>query len=201
MYNWRNMTVEQRDSVLSLRKLAKRPWHSPPHRLSARTTFHLTAATYEHRHVIGQSAERMDTFEQELLAAVTKHGETLIAWCVLPNHYHLLLDAPQVAGTLYELGRLHGRSSCRWNKEDCSPGRKCWNCVSDRAMRTERHRWATLNYVMHNPVHHGYSQQWQDWPYSNAAAYLESIGRAEAERRWQEYPLYDYGKGWDDASL
>jgi putative transposase len=65
-------------------------------------------------------------------------------------------------------------------------------------MKSERHFWATINYIHHNPVKHGYVQHWQDWPFSSAAAYLESVGRKEAERVWHEYPITEYGKGWDE---
>jgi len=54
-----------------------------------------------------------------------------------------------------------------------------------------------LNYVLHKSVRHGYVERWQDWPYSNAAQFLEEVGRDLAERRWREYPILDYGKDWD----
>jgi putative transposase len=68
-------------------------------------------------------------------------------------------------------------------------------------MKSERHFWATLNYVLHNAVRHSYVERWQDWPYSSAAQYLEEVGREEAERRWREYPVLDYGNDWDPPEL
>ena len=68
-------------------------------------------------------------------------------------------------------------------------------------MRSERHFWATMNYVHHNPVHHGYCSKWQDWPFSSAAPFLEKVGTEEAARIWTMYPLLDYGEGWDDPEL
>ena len=66
-------------------------------------------------------------------------------------------------------------------------------------MKSERHFWASMNYVLHNAVHHGYAQRWQDWPYSNARDYLEEVGHEEALRRWHEYPIESYGRDWDPA--
>ena len=37
--------------------------------------------------------------------------------------------------------------------------------IVERAMRSDRHFWATLNYAHHNPVHHGYVARWTDWPW------------------------------------
>ena len=68
-------------------------------------------------------------------------------------------------------------------------------------MRSDEHVQATLNYIHHNPVHHGYVERWQEWPYSSAAIYLQAVGMAEAERRWKAYPVLDYGKGWDDPEM
>ena len=68
-------------------------------------------------------------------------------------------------------------------------------------MRSEAHIYATVNYIHHNPVHHGYVERWQEWPYSSAADYLESVGGDEAARRWREYPILDFGKGWDDPEM
>jgi putative transposase len=64
-------------------------------------------------------------------------------------------------------------------------------------MKSIRHFWATLNYVHHNPVHHGYVTEWQDWPWSSAAEYLKQMGRARALEIWKQYPIMDYGKKWD----
>ena len=201
MYNWRKMTPEQRDYVLELRKLERRPWHGPPHRIGETTLYHVTAANYEHKAIIGTNPERLAEFENKLLDSVSSQDGSILAWCLLPNHYHILLDTPNVLNVLAGLGRLHGSTSHGWNLEDKTVGRTCWHRAVERGMRTERHYWVTLNYIHHNPVHHGYVSRWQEWPFSSAAKYLENVGADVARQRWQEYPLLDYGKGWDDPAV
>ena len=80
-------------------------------------------------------------------------------------------------------------------------GSKVWHGVADRAMRDTSHFWATLNYIHHNPVRHGYAESWHDWPWSSASSYLEEVGRSQAESIWKSYPVLDYGKGWDDPEM
>ncbi|MEP6912446.1 MAG: hypothetical protein ABI923_06815 [bacterium] len=55
-------------------------------------------------------------------------------------------------------------------------------------MKSERHFWATLNYVHHNPVHHGYAKHWQDWPWSSAREFLEEVGHEKAKGDMAEVP-------------
>jgi len=76
-------------------------------------------------------------------------------------------------------------------------GRKVWFSCAETGMKSDPHFWATLNYVHHNPVHHGYVRHWQDWPFSSGAAFLDKVGRGEAQELWKEYPIGNYGKGWD----
>jgi putative transposase len=143
----------------------------------------------------------MTEAEAELLAVLSPGCIEILAWCVLPNHYHVLVASVDILRILADLGRFHGRSSYRWNGEDRCRGRKCWHRCAEREMRTDRHKWATLNYVHHNPVHHGYVEHWQDWPYSSAAQFLEEVGPEAAREYWRAYPLLDYGRGWDDPEM
>jgi putative transposase len=201
MYRSRRLTPEQRKAALEYRQKHKRPWHNPPHYASDSGLYMITAACFEHRAIIGFSHERMAAFEAELLAAAIAHTQEIYAWCVLPNHYHVLLLSRDVHGLLSATGKLHGRSSYSWNLEEDCRGRQVWHAAAETEMKSERHFYASLNYVLHNAVRHGYVERWQDWPYSNAAEYVAALGRDECERRWLEYPILDYGNDWDPPEM
>jgi len=198
MYYWRKLTAEQRADVLEYRKTQRMPWHAPPHfDYKGEQRFIVTAACYEHKPIIGISTERMVECESALLEICKTLEIVLYAWCVLPNHYHILVKSPEIRTLLQSIGRFHGSSSFRWNGEDRSRGRKVWFRAIERSMRSARHFVASLNYIHHNPVKHGYCHKWQDWPFSSVREYLEAVGREDAERIWQEYPVLDYGREWD----
>ncbi len=198
MYDYRRMTSEERTRVMEYRRLRNLPLHSPPHwAMGFSAQYLVTAACFEHTPIIGESPERLTECEEQLLAACQQHASKIYAWCVLPNHYHMLLGSRRIKTLCQELGRFHGRSSFIWNREDGQRGRKVWFRCFDREIRSERHFWATLNYIHHNPVHHGHVQKWQDWIWSSAAKFLESVGRERAAQLWKDYPILDYGKGWD----
>jgi len=198
MYYYRQTTPEQRELILEDRKRKRHPWHSPPHReVEGNCSYLVTAACYEHHHIIGQTDERMTECEQELVKTCADFGADISAWCLLPNHYHILLRTEKIKALLKQLGQFHGRSSFRWNGEDGRRGRKCWFNAFERYIRSERHFWASLNYVHNNAVHHGYVDKWKDWPWSSAEDFLAQHGREETLRIWLEYPLLNYGKKWD----
>jgi putative transposase len=200
-YLWRKLTPKQREELMAWRKRQGLPWHRPPHRVSEKTRYHVTAACFEHRPHIGWGEERMRSFCDTLLGVFKGQNALIHAWCVLPNHYHALIETNDIPELLSELGRMHGRLSFLWNNEENTRGRQVWCGAAERYMRNESHFWATMNYVHNNPVHHGYVRRWQDWPFSSAEEYLAEMGRESVEKTWRDYPVRDYGKGWDDAEL
>ena len=199
MYNWRKLTVAQREELFAWRKQRHMPWHSPPHMEGSRHVYHLSAACYEHHPIIGANVKRMAAFAEHLLDTLTRCNCRIHAWCVLPNHYHILIGSDGIRSVIAKLGRFHGRMSYIWNTEDDSRGRQVWCKSAERSIRSDRHHWATTNYIHNNPVRHGDAKKWQEWPYSSAIDFLNAVGISKAKAIWTEYPVLDYGKGWDDV--
>jgi putative transposase len=198
MYEWRKMSVIERAEVLAERKGRGLPWHSPPHlEFSGFVSFIITAACYEHQHIIGKNSARLIEFEDNILTVCKNSNAEIYAWCVLPNHYHLLVRTDNIKRLRKEIGKLHGRTARFWNKEDNCEGRKVWFNFFDREMKSNRHFWASVNYIHHNPVKHGYVRRWQDWMFSSANHFIERHGREKTLKIWNEYPILDYGKDWD----
>src|SRR5207245_2077571 len=100
MYNWRKLTPAQQAEVLRLRKQHGLPWHSPPHRVRVSDLYHIAAANHEHQVIMGATAERMATFERDLLQTLEALGAKSLAWCVLPNHYHMLIQTESLPRVL-----------------------------------------------------------------------------------------------------
>ena len=198
MYRWRKMNDAERAEEMERRRVARLPMHSPRHHDGGRRVYLVTSTCYEHRPHIGFADERMDDFSGRLCSVVGECCERIDAWAVLPNHYHILVFTGGLPDLLKALGRLHGRTSHAWNGEEGTRGRKVWFNSIERPIQNDRHHVSAMQYVHHNPVKHGYARKWTDWRWSGAAEYIERIGRDEAERRWREYPLLSFGKGWDD---
>ncbi len=198
MYDWRKMSAIEREDAFVARINKAFPWHSPPHFDSDKTKWYiLSGSCYEHKCHIGYSFERMSDFCFDLLNICEDGSECIRSWCVLPNHYHVLLRTGGMKELRKAIGRLHGRTSRCWNKQEKKIGRRVWfNCL-ERSMRCNYHFWSSVNYIHNNPVKHGFVSKWIDWPFSSAKEYVETIGREKAVRIWQKYSISGYGQEWD----
>ena len=202
MYRWREWTPEQRRTILAERRQRHHPPHSPAHIESDHTSIYLiTAACFEHVSIIGTTDDRLASFSTQLCELMHQQCRFVFAWVVLPNHYHVLCDVISLESLFQSIAKLHGRTSFEWNGEDKCRGRQTWCKAAETAMKSEGHFYASRNYVLHNPVHHGYCSKWTEWPFSSAAQYIEDVGREAAHRFWNSYPLHDFGKDWDPPSL
>ncbi len=110
MYDWRVMTGAERQQTILVRKRYALPWHCPPHFDLGAGNYLISAACYEHVPVIGKSPERMAACEAELLEACRPRCAQIHAWCILPDHYHVLLATAAINELMADLGRFHGRS-------------------------------------------------------------------------------------------
>jgi len=195
-YRYRRLTEEQRQLLVRYRQQWGYPWHAPPHPIREATYYLLTAANFQHSPVMSSEVRRLG-FQARLLEGLKVAGMEVSAWVVLPNHYHVLAFVPDIDKAASVFQRLHGSTSRQWNLEDDRVGRKVWYRYSDRAIRSERHFYTTVNYLHYNAVRHGYADRADHWVSSSFWAYLETKGRDWLRHLWQEYPIRDYGKRWD----
>jgi len=199
MYEYREMTAAERAKVLASRKLHLCPWHAPPHFEQTQGVYLISAACYEHRPILVTEARRSE-WEAAMVDRLGQEGPEKIdirAWVVLPNHYHVLMEGDLHIFTR-RIARLHNGTATQWNREDGTPGRKVWHRFSDRVIRSERHYYASLNYIHANPVKHGHATTADAWAWSSLPLYLDLLGRERLAEWWREYPVADFGKGWDE---
>ena len=92
----------------------------------------------------------------------------LLAWCVMPNHVHALIETREgfpLAGVLHswksftsrKAGKLVGHTGEFWQRE-----------YSDRYVRNAEHYQAVVAYIEENPVKAGLAKIKTGWPWSSA---------------------------------
>ncbi|MCC2669150.1 MAG: hypothetical protein K0Q72_1621, partial [Armatimonadetes bacterium] len=149
--------------------------HSPAHLFRPGATYFITAKTLDGAPILAPEYRR-----EELLGslefAFEKRGWTLLAWVVLPNHYHTILKAPEAEAVSLSslLGAIHGYTSRRWNKEDRAPGRKVWYQYWDVCLTGLGAFYARLNYIHYHPIKHGLVADPSDYRYSSYTDWLNA---------------------------
>jgi putative transposase len=200
MYDFRRMSPEERLAIVEYRQSRGFPLHKPPHPRQGEGWYFITAATYEHHRHFANPRE-LTALEQRLREALTGSELPCAGWVVMPNHYHLLLQALDLTVVGRTLGGVHGRSGLYANRRDQTPGRKVWYKFADRKVRSERHFWACLHYIVVNPVRHGYVSALNEWAWSCYAELLAAHGEAWVDDLVRQYPLGDFGDKWDPPDL
>ncbi|ACK71676.1 protein of unknown function DUF1568 [Gloeothece citriformis PCC 7424] len=196
MYEYRKLSPQQQAEIVQQRLAKGYPPHSPPHPIKNQEYYLLTASCYEHKNRLNSSQRRQELLNL-LFENLTIHNLEIIAWIILPNHYHLLAKNIKFICLSQQLRLIHGRLARQWNLEDNLSG-KVWHSFSDRAIRSERHYYTTLNYIHYNPVKHSWVKSPYDWKESSVHWYFQDKGREWLRNCWVEYPVKDYGKGWDE---
>jgi putative transposase len=148
-----------------------------------------------------KSSTRRTEFEALLLNTLKEIADELIAWVILPNHYHCLICIHSLNHVSAALQHLHGATSRAWNIEDNLTGkRRVWYKFVDTYIRNEAHLHLAFNYIHYNPVKHGYVSSIYDWHWSSLSLYYNDLGKDWLRDHWKSYtPPPDFGRGWDDA--
>ena len=98
-------------------------------------------------------------------------GVSLLGYCLMPNHVHLVAVPEDATGLAVAMRRANGRYSQYFNARKLRSGHVWQNrFYSCRLART--HLLKTLAFVERNPVRAGLSERAEDFEWSSAAAHL-----------------------------
>jgi putative transposase len=198
-YQYHKLSPKEREEIVQYRKEHGYPLHAPPHPFRDAGAYLISAANFEHRAIMNSSKRRTE-FEARLFDAIKTITQELIAWVVLPNHYHVLISVQSLDDVSAALKHLHGTASRQWNIEDNLTGkRRIWYKFADTYIRNDEHLHLAFNYIHYNPVKHGYVSDAHEWPWSSLQVYYEDKGKDWLQEQWETYkPPDDLGKSWDD---
>jgi len=100
-----------------------------------------------------------------------KSGTALWAWCLMPNHVHLVLVPAHPGGLREALAPAHRRYAWEINQREGWRGH-LWQGRFASFPMDEAHLHACLRYVELNPVRAGLVDRPEDWRWSSARAHL-----------------------------
>ena len=104
----------------------------------------------------------------------------ILAWCLMPNHVHLVAVPESAAGLRRAIGEAHRRYTCEVNRREGWTGH-LWQGRFASFVMEERYTLAAARYVELNPVRAGLVERPGDYPWSSARGHLDGRNDALAE--------------------
>jgi putative transposase len=162
----------------------------------------VVASGYPH-HVTQRGNRRQQTFFSEddyreylrlMSASCARSGTEVWAYCLMPNHVHLIMVPQHADGLRSAVSEAHRRFTLRINVREGWQGH-LWQERFHSFLLDETHLVAAVRYVENNPVRAGLCAHAEDWPWSSARAHLrgEDDGLARVApmlavvANWPEY--------------
>ncbi len=139
----------------------------------------VVAPGYPH-HVTQRGNRRQQTFFQdedytayiELMSQwCTRHGVQVWAYCLMPNHVHLVCVPESEDGLRLAIGKAHLRYTRRVNAREGWRGH-LWQGRFASFVMDERHLLAAARYIERNPVRAGLAEKPWEYRWSSAAAHM-----------------------------
>ena len=137
---------------------------------------HVTQRGNARQFILASDAERI-VYLDLLRHYSSLHRLSLLGYCLMSNHVHLIVIPRQMDSLAAALKNTHGRYAVYWNAQHKSSGHvwqgRFYSCPLDLP-----HLWAALRYVELNPLRAGLAATPESYTCSSAAAHC---GAADAD--------------------
>ena len=123
----------------------------------------------------GTSLAQPDVAKGLVLAMGRVGGQRKVkvhAYCIMPDHVHILCSALDENGDLQGWIRYVKRGTAKALNAPGMWQRSYW----DRHVRRDQGVLAAVEYMLDNPVRSGLRETWQEWPYCWSEWHDETIG-------------------------
>ena len=176
----------------------------------ARAIRHIFAGTPHHVTQRGNLRQRVFFSDADYLIYLSwlreyagRHEVEVLAYCLMPNHVHLILVPAAAASMQLLLQQLHARYARHVNRARDSVGH-LWQGRYFSSALDEPWRSIATRYVELNPVCAGMVARAEDFPWSSARAHcgLGSDPVLSRQERWQRHLAEQSGwSAWLHAGL
>lgn len=146
-----------------------------PRIVAAGATYHITARG-NRRQAIFADDDDHKLFLAILAQTVASHRWRCAAYCLLGNHFHLLVQTPAAAGDLSAgMHRLNGRYAQWFNERHGVDGHLFQDRFHSLLIERESHLLVAIRYIFLNPTQAGVCGAAEDWTWSSYAATLGRV--------------------------
>lgn len=155
----------------------------------ANGVYHVTARGNE-RGVIYRDDRDRRSFLELLTRVRERHRWRILAYCLMGNHYHLLVQIhePDLASGMRDLNGIYAQT---FNRRHARVGHLMQGRYGARLVQEDEHLLPVVRYIVRNPVRAGFCTSPSAWAWSSQRALL---GQAPAWFLDTEALLSHYGR-------
>ena len=122
-----------------------------------------------------------------LMERAYQQGFSLLAYCFMPDHLHLLILGKEETADLRDLIRTFKQKAGYWYRQTYKVS--LWQpSYYDHVLRREEGVKAAARYIVENPIRSGLVENVEDYPYSGSAI-LGMEGPAPLKGGLSSYPI------------
>lgn len=133
----------------------------------------ITSVTHNRRKILLQN---IDVFWAALNNIISKYKIGLVAWAILPDHFHILIE-PRDISISRIVHDFKMSFSIRYRKKRNLREGRIWQLrFWDHIIRDEKDWIRHLDYIHYNPVKHFVTKSLFDYPHSSIQKYPEYYG-------------------------
>jgi putative transposase len=139
-------------------------------RLAAAGFYHITTRGNNRRDIFLDDLDR-EGFLSTVAAVVELHLWKCHAFCLMTNHFHLLVETPDesLPNGMQRLNLAHARS---FNRRYGTTGHVFEAPYHSEPVTRESHALLAIRYIVRNPVEAGLCRTPEEWPWSSHGASL-----------------------------
>lgn len=135
--------------------------------------YHVTARGNEQRDIYKSRADR-ERFLDYLASATERYGAVIHVWCLMSNHYHLLIETP--AGNLSQIMRhINGAYTNYFNTKRKRAGHLLQGRYKAILVDRDAYALELSRYIHLNPVRAGVSQRPEEYAWSSYRNYIGQL--------------------------
>ncbi len=136
-----------------------------------------------YHHIVNRGVNRTDIFSDEtdkekflqiLCKACKVYGIVVHDYCLMDNHYHLLIENTEENLSLF-MRQLNGNYAIYFNKKTKRIGHLWQGRYASWYIHNEAYLYRTIRYIEYNPVNAGISSRIKDYPYTLGSCLLNGI--------------------------
>jgi putative transposase len=130
--------------------------------------YHVFSRGSNRQAIFAFDGDRVD-FLECLRRAAQRHAISCLAYCLMPNHYHLIVRTPG-SGLSHAMKELNGRYALRFNRRYGRDAHVFKNRFRAVHIKRDAHMLWACAYVVGNPVRAGLCAAAEEWPWSSYRA-------------------------------